>query len=130
MRHAHAFPRIYLFLGGLLLFSAAAALSQPYVMPTPGPGDQICPDSPPTRLILAERARVTFDDPSPLRLRSRSGIDASILDELLIGSVVLVLDGPECADGYTWYQVQAGERVGWVAEGEPGLYYIAPYITG
>jgi hypothetical protein len=88
-----------------------------------------CAGAPATRLIIGERARVTDDDPSDLRVRERPGTDSTNtqIGRLRVGEVATVLDGPRCANGYTWYEVETATVRGWVAEGEIGLYYIEPF---
>lgn len=60
-------------------------------------------------------AIVTGTDGDGLRLRQAPGLSASPVVLLAEGTRVQVLDGPRAADGEQWYQVRAGERVGWAA---------------
>lgn len=41
------------------------------------------------------------------------------------GTLVEVLDGPECADGFTWWFVSAAGLEGWVSEGNPDVYFLS-----
>jgi N-acetylmuramoyl-L-alanine amidase len=51
-----------------------------------------------------------------LNLRDEPGLDAEILDTLPDGTVLDVTDGPEEADGYTWFEVSNDDfGPGWVA---------------
>jgi N-acetylmuramoyl-L-alanine amidase len=52
-----------------------------------------------------------------LNVRSGAGTGYSVIDTLVYGNQVVVLDGPYVADGYTWYEVSYsfGGYTGWVA---------------
>lgn len=89
-----------------------------------------CEDAPRARLIVLERGLVSTDDTRPLNVRAAPGLAAAIDWQLQVGAVFLVTDGPRCADGYTWFEIRAGERSGWIAEGEPGLYFVEPFLPG
>lgn len=117
--------------------SAPSATPQPSETPTPFVFAQVaaeparpCPDAPPTRMILHERGRVLDDDPRELRMRSSPGVNNSIVMTLPLKAVFLVLDGPRCADTYTWFYVRYRNSEGWIAEGEEEFYYIEPYLPG
>lgn len=71
---------------------------------------------------------MTNEDPQPLNIRSVPGLDGRILAVLHSLDVFFVIDGPRCADNYTWFKVRSGTNEGWIAEGEPGLYYVEPYL--
>lgn len=58
---------------------------------------------------------VQTDDGSNLNLREEPTTDAGIVDRLPDGSRVVVVDGPETADGYDWYQVDTDLGTGWAA---------------
>jgi len=89
-----------------------------------------CAGSPASRLILGERARVTEEDPTDLNVRSEPGanLENVPIGKLRVGDVVVVVDGPACADGYTWYEVDTGDIRGWIAEGDDEAYYIEPFL--
>jgi hypothetical protein len=97
-------------------------------MPTPTP-------APVTGCTLAPRLRVgttgmvTPGDPNVLRDvpgLNRSG--STVIGNLTQGAIFTVLNGPTCRDGYNWWQVTAGGRVGWTAEGENGVYWLDPLV--
>jgi hypothetical protein len=51
-----------------------------------------------------------------LRLRAGVGIDQAVLFKLPVGTQVKLLEGPQPADGYTWWRIATlGGREGWVA---------------
>jgi hypothetical protein len=88
----------------------------------------VCESAPPTYLILHERGQVTNEDPQPLNIRSEPGLGGRIVAVLHSLDIFLVIDGPRCADDYTWFKIRSNGVEGWIAEGEPGLYYVEPYI--
>jgi hypothetical protein len=100
-------------------------VEQPIPSPTPA-----CEAAPPTRIIVGERGQVTDDDPRPLNVRSGPGTEFRILGRLEALQVFLVLEGPRCGGSFTWYRVRRGNLEGWIAEGDPGNYYIEPYLPG
>lgn len=53
----------------------------------------------------------------PLRLRSRPGLNKdTVLDRLPPGTSMTLLDGPQDADGHSWWHIRTGDgREGWVA---------------
>jgi hypothetical protein len=89
-----------------------------------------CPDAPPTRLILHERGRVSDEDERSSFLRTSPGTQNDDVLSLAVGSIFLVLDGPVCEGGYAWFLIRYRRTEGWIAEGEPGLYYVEPYLPG
>jgi len=107
-------------------------------VPTNTPGDFptltphiFCEGSPESFLIVGERGRVTYtNDDETLNLRSGPGVDYSILVQIEPLESFFVLDGPQCAGGYTWFQVDYKGRIGWIAEGDENQYYAEPFLTG
>jgi len=89
----------------------------------------ICSDAPQSRLIVLERGQVS-DNGEPLNLRAGPGTDFDVLDQLEPLDIFLILDGPVCAETYTWYRVEFEEQVGWIAEGDLREYYAEPYLSG
>lgn len=104
---------------------ATVAPSGPIPSPTPP-----CVGAPPTRIIVGEHGIVSDDDLRPLNVRAAPGTDNRILGRLQAGEAFLVLDGPQCSGEYVWYYIERGDLDGWIAEGDMGLYYIAPYLSG
>lgn len=85
----------------------------------------------PLNFIAGDRARVTYRDHIPKRLRSFPDLNAPILYDLVLNVPVEIIGGPVCADTYNWWQVKvlASEPViGWIAEGGPAQYWLAPVI--
>ncbi len=88
-----------------------------------------CGTAPPARLIVGGQARVTFTDGTPLRVRDAAGLAGNQVSQLPEGTSFQVIGGPVCADNYNWWQIQAGEVYGWVAEGGDGVYFAEPVGT-
>lgn len=82
-----------------------------------------CPGSLPLRLSIGDPAQVTPGASN--RMRAEATTSAARIGEIPGGSVVLVLDGPVCADGYTWWQVDYDGLVGWTVEGSDS-YWLEP----
>ncbi|MEL7434161.1 MAG: SH3 domain-containing protein [Chloroflexota bacterium] len=90
--------------------------------------DLQCDGAPETRLSVGMRARVTFTDGTALRLRNAPFGD--ILTELQEGTEFDVIGGPECNDGFVWWQISTDDNlVGWSAEGDSDDYYIEQVLT-
>lgn len=83
-----------------------------------------CPEALPPRLVIGESGRVTPGDANNVRdTPSRQGEQTG---EIPAGGIFTVLDGPVCADGLIWWQVDYQELVGWTVEGS-GEYWLEPY---
>jgi WD40-like Beta Propeller Repeat len=89
----------------------------PSAATTPVPSAEPSP-APVASLTVGAIAAVVDDD---LVVRTAPGTSdpRTILpDRLWIGQRVRVLDGPAVADEYTWWEIQVGDTIGWVADGE------------
>jgi hypothetical protein len=87
----------------------------------------LCAGFLPSRLAVGMTGRVTPGDPNRLRTTpSRSG---SIIGQIPGGRIFRVVDGPICADGSAWWQVEYNSLIGWTIEGENNLYYLDPVTT-
>jgi hypothetical protein len=74
------------------------------------------------------KAIVRDDDPLPVNVRSGPGRDFPRIGQIAIRSVVDVIEGPECVEGFAWYQViYSGGFEGWIAEGDDA-YFLDPII--
>mgnify|MGYP001108983322 CR=1 FL=1 len=89
-----------------------------------------CPNAPRIRLIVQERGQVTEVDERRLNMRLGPGTDYAIVRRIEPGEVFFVLDGPECAEVYSWFRVRYGDQAGWIAEGDPEAYYVQPFLPG
>ena len=67
-----------------------------------------------TPFAAGERIRVVNP---PLRFRTGPGLNADIIEELDAGVELVVVSGPQQADGHDWYQVTKvdGNAEGWLA---------------
>ncbi len=94
--------------------------------------DDACPntDTLPPRLTIGEEGRVLSD--IVLNIRSEPDLNASRVGLMPPNGMFTVLDGPRCADGYLWWQIDyhhaADNVTGWSAEGDPDTteYWLEP----
>lgn len=122
--------RILCLLSLLLVFSSAIAAQDD--------DSATCTDAEP-RLTIGELGRVLSDNAVNIRAEPRTDIQR--LGFLRGGSSFTVLDGPVCAEGYVWWQVDytpndydtaefgdADSITGWMAEGDPtsGEFWLEP----
>jgi serine/threonine-protein kinase len=87
-----------------------------------------CPGAPPQRVRVGERARVCTAY-EQLIVRAQPRRSSSELTRLKPGTYVTVVDGPICANAFSWWKVRTNSgTVGWVAEGgdEIDPYFICP----
>ena len=105
-----------LLLAVLMIFELLPALAQ---------SDPNCPEAPIPRLIIGEQAIVTPG--SSNNVRDAASRDANRVGTIDGGEVVTVLDGPVCADGFNWWQVEFAEATGWTVEGTLDEYWVEPY---
>jgi hypothetical protein len=67
-------------------------------------------------LYVGALARVTLDGDG-LNVRTAPSTSATILTQLPMTVLATILDGPQYADGFTWWQISGAGVTGWVAEG-------------
>ena len=87
-----------------------------------------CPGAPPQRVQVGERARVCTAY-EQLIVRAQPRRSSAELGRLQPGKYVTIIDGPICADVYSWWKVRTDSGiVGWVAEGgdEIDPYFLCP----
>lgn len=106
----------------------------PAFTPTPVPvveatREPVCKGAPVSRLIVQERGRVT-NNGERLNIRAGAGTRFRVIARMESGAIFEVIGGPECSDGYTWYQVRHEDMEGWIAEGDLFEYYAEPYLAG
>jgi len=90
-------------------------------------GANACPPLLPPRLRIGSTARVTPGAPNALRTQPTVNNQLSrVIGSIPGGQTFTVLNGPICADGYTWWQVNYQGMVGWTAEGEGATYWLEP----
>ncbi|GAB4573299.1 MAG: hypothetical protein Kow0077_15260 [Anaerolineae bacterium] len=85
----------------------------------------------PPRLQIGNAGRVA-PGPLPNAMRSAPGTgnQSVVLGNIPGGTIFTVLNGPICASGYNWWQVDAGGFIGWTAEGQDGEYWLDPLSCG
>lgn len=88
-----------------------------------------CDGAPAIQIAEGDRARV-IEPTIPNRIRSLPTTGGAILGEIPGGTEFNVRSGPECADGYTWFQVEYNGIIGWTVEGAGENYFIEPIISG
>jgi hypothetical protein len=107
--------------------------STPRPAPSPSPeatAVTACPGTPPFLLKLRDWARVSLEPPLPSRVRERPGTNGAVVGQIQPGEDVLVIDGPRCADGYTWWKVRSVAGLeGWTIEGDEDGYWLVEPIS-
>ena len=84
-----------------------------------------CPGAPEIKLKPGGWARVSGNPPLPSRIRSQPGSSGEVIGQVQPGENVLVVDGPRCANGYTWWYVRSPDGLeGWAAEGDAAGYWL------
>jgi LysM repeat protein len=78
----------------------------------------------PPRLLVGWSGLVTPGTPNVLRSQPGKGSNSIVIGEIPGGAAFRVLAGPQCADGYNWYQVNYNGQIGWTAEGQSGQYWL------
>lgn len=110
--------------GAVLLWGGTAyRVGSPVQLAAPEP--VTCEGTLPSRLVVGEAARVVAAT-VPNNVRAEPLIGAPIVGQIPGGGTTTILDGPVCATGYAWYQVQVGTTLGWTAEALPGSYLLEP----
>ena len=121
MRRTLAFPILII---GLLFPSV--------ILPHWKAGQQgTCTGAPPTQLAVGEQIEVTPLQPgevaTPVRIHAQPSTSVDVIGQLNSGDRASIIGGPQCADGYLWWQVQLDSGLmGWVAEGTTDRYFIDP----
>ncbi|MEQ8677099.1 MAG: pre-peptidase C-terminal domain-containing protein [Aggregatilineales bacterium] len=87
------------------------------------PPSVTCPNTLASRLVAGDIGRVVPNGRSN-RMRSDAGTGFSQVGQISSGGVFEVIDGPECSDGYAWYQVNHNGTIGWTAEADTRAYWI------
>lgn len=99
----------------------------PFLTPTPTlPVLALTPAggcSPALQLTLGTQVLV---DPG-LNVRATPSVSGALLSYLAEEKLLRLIDGPVCANGYNWWRVSGFGEPGWIIEGTPNRYYIAPY---
>lgn len=91
--------------------------------PAPNPGD--CTGTLSPRLTIGGQGRITPGLPNKMRLEPS-------LASTQVGSIpgeatFSVVGGPQCADGFLWWQVNYDGVTGWTANGDGTDYWVEPF---
>jgi len=107
--------------------TATATLPAPEPTLPPLPlARQTCEDAPPSSLQVGLYLYAGSSGGSQVRPQpSSEGVATGQLD---YGKAAIILDGPRCAEGLVWWQVQAleGDLTGWAAEGNTKEQWLVP----
>ena len=80
----------------------------------------------PGAFAIVEGGSATHSNP----IRSAPDMDANIITELNPGEIVLVVEGPTCANNLVFWKVRNdvnSDTLGWLAEGDGNKHYLVPY---
>lgn len=88
----------------------------------------VCSDAMPTRLSTGTPGRVLPGAP-PVNLYSSPTRTAPVAGQIPGGETFTVVDGPQCAEGLVWWQIDYDTLIGWTAEGQSGMYWLAPVVS-
>ncbi len=77
---------------------------------------QVEEEDQPTVLAVGNNGWVRREGGKGLNRRDAPGLGSNVLDSFAIGTRLTLLEGPNPADGYTWWRVRCNDgREGWVA---------------
>lgn len=97
----------------------------PTLTPTIDAQTIVCNLAPKTRLQVNQSARVIYGE--GVRLREMPGFNGAVLDMVAAGIIVRTISLPVCRDDILWWEVKLESgQTGWIAEGQPDLYYLEP----
>ena len=110
-----------------LIVADGATIEQPSAAPVVAGGQPFCEGTLPSILSVGSVAQVANTGGIVLRVRDVAGGD--ILAEIEEGTEFVVIGGPECSEGYTWWQIQIDSVdntpiIGWSAEGDSEDYWV------
>jgi hypothetical protein len=105
---------------------ATIAISAPTMTRTPVVSQVTsCPGAPAISNKRNTWAQISSRPPLYSNVRSAPGLNGERIGKLKPGEPVWLVDGPRCADGYTWWFVHsAAGPEGWTAEGDAKNYWI------
>jgi hypothetical protein len=111
--------------------SSAAPPAQAQAQPVAAQSTQVsdsdgyaCYGAPAPRLAVGRQGRATVT----VNVRSLADPGAPDMGDVRVGESFSVLDGPVCAEGFTWWHIEAiTGAAGWVANGSGSEYWVEPY---
>lgn len=77
---------------------------------------------------IGDRVRVTMDSGLQLTIRALPGTDGPLIKRVNPGQEFTVINGPQIANGFSWYQIRAdnGTLEGWAADGDGTSRWLSP----
>lgn len=89
---------------------------------------EACSGAPATRLHVGDRARVAMYPYENQRIRKEPNSGSTILTLFSPGTLMKILEGPVCSNGWVWWKVQSytSGDIGWTAEGDSASYWLEP----
>jgi hypothetical protein len=97
------------------------------ILPPPNV-DRGCPGAPLQRVMIGDQASVCTQS-DDLIMRKGPGSDSDPLRGIEPGTILMITDGPSCANNWLWWKVELDSGLtGWVAEGGDNIdpYFICP----
>jgi len=94
----------------------------PIIVTTPPAGASTQPpgtENPPEtggELAIGGTAVVANSGGTGVNFRAEPSTDSDVIDVLLDGTSLTILDGPVSAEGYTWWQVESDSGTGWLVQ--------------
>ncbi len=77
---------------------------------------QVEEENQPSEMAIGNPTWVRREGGKGLNRRDAPGLGSNVLDSFAIGTKLVLLEGPNPADGYTWWRVRCNDgREGWVA---------------
>lgn len=67
-------------------------------------------------LSTGTKAQVVRTGPVPLRARQDPSLSSPIVHRFRQGTILVIIDGPVIADGFTWWQVEQQGKRGWCVQ--------------
>ncbi len=110
----------------LLIFALTVTLTAAGVSAFPTQAQTYCMTVP-SRLMIGAQGVVTPGLPNVLRDQPVPG-GGAILAYIPASGVFTVVDGPECNNGITWWQVDYDGVIGWTPEGQWSTYWTEPAV--
>lgn len=85
-----------------------------------------CSGNLPSRMEKGSTGRITPGLGN--NLREQASTHDRLLDVIPTGAGFIMLDGPVCAEGFTWWQVQYVNQIGWTVEATADEYWIEQLV--
>jgi TolB protein len=87
-----------------------------------------CGSAPAPRLTPGDAARVTLSEGTGNNLRATPSGSGTVLGVMPEGEIFTVVSGPQCVEGYNWWQIRRWDgQTGFTAEGAEGDYWVEPW---